>query len=530
MRLTVLRLTIILALVAALLPTLPLFAGGAHPAAAQDGCTSAPSPRLGPGQQGRVTISDGTGNNVRDEPSTTNPNNVNGVMYDGEVFTVTSGPYCYEDYWWYEVRRDNGDTGWTAEGANGQYWIEPWGSAPVAPAPAAPAPSTTASQGTGGNGEIAFYSGDAITMLPKATSADGNLVRDLGGIAGYDSILAWSPDSAMVAFSDGPNIYAVGQFDISNVTNAPAGQTNYYPTWAPDSSRMAFVTYRDGNAEIYSSLLNGTDVRRLTTDPGEDLHPNWSPDGLQIAFATNRSGNFDILLMSSSDGSSLVGVAQTPADELYPTWSPDGMLLAYLAEQADGTTMLYVIQPGMQPVAVAQGTISDFAWHPDSRRLAYIAETPAGSGVREVFTVNYDGTSGLQLTTSGGSKAGVSWSADGEWIAFSDGPIGNRDIYAIRADGSGLYNITNSPGVDDTFPVFQPTLDPNAVIAPPPSTDPPPSTAPSVYPGAEDLLLIYDPGVPVFTLKNTSGGVIDLTPLSFQGGGITVSSSRWTDY
>ncbi len=45
-----------------------------------------------------------------------------------------------------------------------------------------------------------------------------------------------------------------------------------------------------------------------------------------------------------------------------------------------------------------------------------------------------------------------------------------------------------------------------------------------------DLLLIYDAGVPVFTMQNVSGAPLNLEPLSFRGAGLTVPSSIWAAY
>ncbi len=93
-------------------------------AAAQGTCGTAQAPRLTVGQSARVVVSDGTGNNLR---ATANMGaTVLGVLADGEVFSVLSGPQCAENFWWWQVRRWDGQTGWTAEGEPGKYWVEPW--------------------------------------------------------------------------------------------------------------------------------------------------------------------------------------------------------------------------------------------------------------------------------------------------------------------------------------------------------------------------------------------------------------------
>ena len=43
-----------------------------------------------------------------------------------------------------------------------------------------------------------------------------------------------------------------------------------WPAWSPDGSKIAFASGRDGNAEIYVMNADGTNVVRLTNDPGND--------------------------------------------------------------------------------------------------------------------------------------------------------------------------------------------------------------------------------------------------------------------
>src|SRR5919201_42308 len=62
---------------------------------------------------------------------------------------------------------------------------------------------------------------------------------------------------------------------------------------------------------------------------GLDRMPRWSPDGKRIAFVSNRSGDWQIWTINP-DGSGLQQLTYTSSGRtLYPVWSPDGTRLAY---------------------------------------------------------------------------------------------------------------------------------------------------------------------------------------------------------
>ena len=83
-------------------------------------CVGLPS-RLQVGQRGRVTVG-GVPNNVRENPMIGSPRT--GQIQPGGTFDVLDGPVCGEGYVWYRVRTTAFE-GWTAEGGNNEYWLEP---------------------------------------------------------------------------------------------------------------------------------------------------------------------------------------------------------------------------------------------------------------------------------------------------------------------------------------------------------------------------------------------------------------------
>ncbi|MBI1927063.1 PD40 domain-containing protein [Candidatus Poribacteria bacterium] len=86
-------------------------------------------------------------------------------------------------------------------------------------------------------------------------------------------------------------------------------------------TKIAFVSNRDGNYEIYVMNANGSNPINLTRHPAKDMTPSWSPDGTKIAFASDRGGNFEIYMMNA-DGSNLVNLTNHPKLDAGPSWSP----------------------------------------------------------------------------------------------------------------------------------------------------------------------------------------------------------------
>jgi tetratricopeptide (TPR) repeat protein len=92
----------------------------------------------------------------------------------------------------------------------------------------------------------------------------------------------------------------------------PAGPGSHTPvpltTAASDTApavhgdRVAFMSERDGNWEIYRLNLDGTGLVRLTDDAANDGLPAWSPDGRWIAFVSDRGGAWAVWAVEPDGG------------------------------------------------------------------------------------------------------------------------------------------------------------------------------------------------------------------------------------
>lgn len=81
------------------------------------------APRLQTGNAGRVAPGP-LPNAMRSAPGTGSSSVVLGNIPGGTIFSVLEGPVCQDGYQWWQVNA-NGLVGWTAEGQDDTYWLDP---------------------------------------------------------------------------------------------------------------------------------------------------------------------------------------------------------------------------------------------------------------------------------------------------------------------------------------------------------------------------------------------------------------------
>ncbi len=258
----------------------------------------------------------------------------------------------------------------------------------------------------------------------------------LDAVAAVAAAIAVGPGA--LAYERGADIY-VG---ATNVTRTPKVR-EFAPAWSPDGARLAFVSYRDGNGEIYVMRADGSGARRLTRHRGEDLSPAWSPDGSRFAFTSNRGGAHRIHTMRA-DGTGVRRLARL-AQSFSPAWSPDGRTIVFSSSgrtpenpelystRADGTGLTRLTRT--RGDAHTLGDDGFPSWSPDGTRIVF-SSNRTGNG--ELWTMRPDGSGERRLA---GFPRRDDWaprfSPDGTAIAFESRTASRSDVYVIRADGTG---------------------------------------------------------------------------------------------
>jgi Tol biopolymer transport system component len=220
-----------------------------------------------------------------------------------------------------------------------------------------------------------------------------------------------------------------------------------------ENSRIAFVTNRDGNDEIYLMRVDGSDLANLTNDPSTDVDPAWSPDGDRIAFASDRDGAFDIYVMDR-DGGNLARLTYTDHMDVHPSWSRHGDRIMFSSDRFQAGPTIYTMDSdGSNQTRIAESVKGDSspAWSPDISKAALVRP---GGGVGQVLTIERMGHLYTDvLRTEIGPGTDVSWAPNALTMAFARFENDSYNIWVRDYDGSR--QLLASP-TDDREPAWSP--------------------------------------------------------------------------
>jgi Tol biopolymer transport system component len=266
-------------------------------------------------------------------------------------------------------------------------------------------------------------------------------------------------------------IYVMNADGSGAAALSPEGLSDTAPIWSPDGQKIAFVSQRDGNREVYIMDANcaslpagcGQNAVNVTRHPADDWTPAWSPDGKRLAFSSIREGNWEIFVLDTSCFAnpescpdSAVQLTTNGSGNLGPVWSLDGSRIAY-SSKLPGNWDIYSMTPGGADVRqLTTDPSNDLspAWSPDGTRLAFESNR---DGNVEIYVVSANGGAAQNISNFPlANDHGPTWSPDGQLLVFYSNREGNWDIFSTTLDGQTVVNLTQTPTRDEQTPSWRP--------------------------------------------------------------------------
>lgn len=206
------------------------------------------------------------------------------------------------------------------------------------------------------------------------------------------------------------------------------------PHWSPDGSKIIFTSYRTGFPDIYQIELSNRRISLFASFKGTNSGGRYSPNGSQVAMILSGEGNPEVYV-GNAQGRQIRRITKTAAVEASPTWSPDGSKLVVVSDTAGGP-QLYLIPVGGGTPSRLPTNISGYCAEPDwcTADASKIAFT-AGVGKGYQVAVYDSKSGGSKIITKAPTDAiQPVWLADGRHLICTYRAANSTSLYIIDTE------------------------------------------------------------------------------------------------
>ena len=279
--------------------------------------------------------------------------------------------------------------------------------------------------------------------------------------------------SALLLFAcGGPMVMAVESHPFS-IHDMLAMKRISDPQVSPDGQWILFglretdLEANRGRTDLWRCRVDGSELRRLTTDSASEHNARWSPDGRWIYFLSSRSGSSQVWRLPMTGGESMQ-VTDEPLDVGNLVLSPDGKQMAFTLEMFPDCNSVACTVKRLDERKEQKHTARvyeqlfirhwDF-WKDGRRSHVFVKPVEGGQAVDVMQGMDADSPS----KPFGGPEE-ITFTPDGKGIVFAARDVGREeawstdfDLFHAAIDGKGKpRKLTRDNRAWDTQPVFSP--------------------------------------------------------------------------
>jgi dipeptidyl aminopeptidase/acylaminoacyl peptidase len=189
-------------------------------------------------------------------------------------------------------------------------------------------------------------------------------------------------------------------------------KTENSPRWSPDGKRLAFISNRDGDMQVYVADADGGNIRQVTKVAGGAQPPlAFSPDSLQLAFVSD--------VKIGEDTPANVHVVKRLLYRHWDEWRENVRHHIFVVPAAGGEAK--DLTPGDFDSPPTQQEDAAIAFTPDSKDLVFVSNRDGSD--KEAYTTNNDlysvpvgGGTAKKLTTNPAADVQPVFSRDGKYM------------------------------------------------------------------------------------------------------------------
>lgn len=216
------------------------------------------------------------------------------------------------------------------------------------------------------------------------------------------------------------------------------------PAWAPDGTRLAYVSFERKKPVVYVQSLVTGGRQMVANHWGSNSAPAWSPDGRRLAVTLTKDGGSHIYLIDSDGRGEPVRLTSGSAINTEPNFSPDGKLLLFTSDRGGSPQIYGMSVNGSEPQRLTfEGSYNvSPRFSPDGKGFTFVQR----SGNRFSVAVQDLATRQVQLLTDGGIDESPSFAPNGRLILYATIVNARGILAAVSSDGRVKQRLTESTG------------------------------------------------------------------------------------
>jgi Tol biopolymer transport system component/DNA-binding winged helix-turn-helix (wHTH) protein len=280
---------------------------------------------------------------------------------------------------------------------------------------------------------------------------------------------------AYVSITVGLNIWRRDLLNPNSpaVELVPSTQSQENAAFSPDGKRIVFASVRSGVLGVWVSNIDGSNLVQISNPHYESGSPQWSPDGKKVAFDSRPADRWEIQIADVLDG--IPRKLITNISSMYrPHWSRDGKWIYFRSYEAGRAGLYRCPASGGDAIQLSKDPRAHSPQEsPDGRKVYFagseahtvlksidLSPTPGQESVVDgmppillselvtfspggIYFVPEDSPRSLRFFDFASKKthtifeadkdfgSGLSVSADGRWIMYSQVGEVNRDIMLV---------------------------------------------------------------------------------------------------
>jgi TolB protein len=293
---------------------------------------------------------------------------------------------------------------------------------------------------------------------------------------------SWSPDGKFVVFHKQVAGTPTGlqkafsknsQYDLEIATGT-------LPSFNPSGTQFVTTGFPNGRASLsaitVTTVQTGVSQIVYRDKTSNALAGSWSPDGSKILFgigpfaaffdgfhseflnpADRPEGGAKVALVNA-DGTGFQELTAAEGNNAFPSFAPDGKHFVYRTFSRDGNGLCVMDLTSRAVTNLTDGYDNFPLWSPRGDLIVFAR---LAGGTYDIYTIKPDGSSLKRLTNGKGNDAHMTWSPDGEHIAFASSRMGFKDevvytdapqpygeIFVMRSDGTDVQQLTDNQWED----------------------------------------------------------------------------------